>query len=845
MVETDEKERNRCFDADPEGNATKAALGTSKMKMLPSAQSRMTPCFKDDSSACGAATSASEDSTLSECFDSDNLLASSRFLDMSVCAGSSDVAAHCPHNRDPTRWKSGCTDIDHEPPLLTAFNVHGVGVEVADAMEVGFAALRAMKFSSGGSCDDRNLTGASGLKLEEKEDEILIRLDEVISNYISKSDSVLETDALEVLNDRSFDSRGNSRSGTFHEGIIDGSSDNVPTMPSRRHSNEFTLHLQLNSLNGEDNFEEESECSSSIPSLVDIESPDWKREQIDPNALIPSLATETQPTRSIIRRANHNGTGPIHLMSSGQQHQMVTPFSVSSPSRRKRSTSSKRWRKYRSSLSPNNLRKSRGEGRKLPIAFGEKESGVRRSSSKKNVMDSPAGCQQRLSLEPRRSLSERKCLQENLKIDIMESVGTERPTSATRQKKAGRQEKELEHYFSKSKSDQSVSSDAVTRRSLTRRDIRKCLSDRRLQQEQATTELETNSLSSPRKGRRQRSERSQGSLTTFRSTLDMGEERDTPMMSPKVCLDRTPKKRSLSFDAARLQPSTPNSKPTDTLPPRSSLAQQNRSSFGSLAHPRESHGKLRRSGGSLRNLTAGSGSSLRSSFHRRKKNVCKNLKEEKSCQAGGTSFEANGTLMNSQSCVSKDNQGGVAVLLPPPPPPMESPSTGKLTPKLKPPKKDSLPYSSPGSHHRRPVTPQRNLPLYPRKSLSLSHLDCVLSSVPGKPAGGDAAVASMAWEPASAATAPSSVTKSPGTTNSKRRAKKGERLKRFLHLQGRDKGAPLAEQESEEDDEEMRIVPLHYLDAKREITRNQHTKKTDREGSSSVSKPRSLRSVVS
>ncbi|KAG7337994.1 hypothetical protein IV203_020634 [Nitzschia inconspicua] len=763
---------------------------------------------------------------------------------MSVCSGSSDAAVQNPQNGGPTRLKSVCTDIDHEPPPLTAFIVDDIGVELEDAMQVGFAAVRSMKFSSGGSCDDRNLTGASGLKLEEKEDEILSRLDEVISNDISKSDSVLGTDALEVLNDRSFDSGGNSRSGTFHEGIIDGSSDNVPTVPSRRHSNEFTLHLQLNNLNGEDNFEEESECSSSIPSLVDIESPDWKRKQIDPNALIPSLAplsTETQPTRSIIRRANHNGTDPIDLMSSDQQHQVVTPFSVSSPSRRKRSTSSKRWRKYRSSLSPNNLRKSRGEGRKLPVAFGEKENGVRRSSSKKNVMDSPAVCQQRLSLGPRRSLSERKFLQESLKTDIMESVDMERPTSATRQKKAGRQEKELQHYFSKSKSDQTVSSDAVTRRSLTRRDIRKCLSDRRLQQEQATTELETNSLSSPRKGRRQKSERSQGSLTTFRSTLDMGEERDTPMMSPKVCLDRTPKKRSLSFDAARLQASTPNSKPTDTLTPRSSLAEQNRSSFRSLAHFRESRGNLRRSGGSLRNLTAaGSGTSLRSSFHRRKKDGCENVKEG-SYHAEEASFEA--------SYVSKDNQGGVAVLLPLPsplpplPPQMESPSTGKLTPKLKPPKKDSLPYSSPGSHHRRPVTPERNLPVYPRKSLSLSHLDCVLSPVPGKPAGGDAAVASMAWERTSAAVAPSSVTKSPGTT--KRRAKKGERLKRFLHLQGREKGAPLAEQESEEDDEEMRIVPLHYLDAKREITRNQHTKKTDREGSSSVSKPRSLRSVVS
>ena len=68
---------------------------------------------------------------------------------------------------------------------------------------------------------------------------------------------------------------------------------------------------------------------------------------------------------------------------------------------------------------------------------------------------------------------------------------------------------------------------------------------------------------------------------------------------------------------------------------------------------------------------------------------------------------------------------------------------------------------------------------------------------------GDAAVASMAWEPSSAP-----LTKSPG----KRRAKKGEKLKRLLHLKAK---APLAEQEVEEDNDIL--IPLHFLDAKRDV----------------------------
>ena len=66
---------------------------------------------------------------------------------------------------------------------------------------------------------------------------------------------------------------------------------------------------------------------------------------------------------------------------------------------------------------------------------------------------------------------------------------------------------------------------------------------------------------------------------------------------------------------------------------------------------------------------------------------------------------------------------------------------------------------------------------------------------------GDAAVASMTWEPSSAP-----VTKSP------RRAKKGEKLKRLLHLKAK---APLAEQEVEEESDIL--IPLHFLDAKKEI----------------------------
>jgi hypothetical protein len=53
---------------------------------------------------------------------------------------------------------------------------------------------------------------------------------------------------------------------------------------------------------------------------------------------------------------------------------------------------------------------------------------------------------------------------------------------------------------------------------------------------------------------------------------------------------------------------------------------------------------------------------------------------------------------------------------------------------------------------------------------------------------------------------------SPGT----RRANKGDKLKRLLNKKL--KNEPLSHQQSSDDDSEI-LMPLHFLDAKREVTR--------------------------
>jgi hypothetical protein len=57
---------------------------------------------------------------------------------------------------------------------------------------------------------------------------------------------------------------------------------------------------------------------------------------------------------------------------------------------------------------------------------------------------------------------------------------------------------------------------------------------------------------------------------------------------------------------------------------------------------------------------------------------------------------------------------------------------------------------------------------------------------------------------------------SPGT----RRAKKGDKLKGLLNKKL--KNEPLSHQQSSDDDSEI-LMPLHFLDAKREVTRKKAT----------------------
>jgi hypothetical protein len=105
-----------------------------------------------------------------------------------------------------------------------------------------------------------------------------------------------------------------------------------------------------------------------------------------------------------------------------------------------------------------------------------------------------------------------------------------------------------------------------------------------------------------------------------------------------------------------------------------------------------------------------------------------------------------------------------------------------------------------------------------RKSLSAGNLQDVLAapSSTGRRrtstgVHGDAARLDWQRHPSSANAAAAS----PGT----RKAKKGTKLKKLLKLQS--KSSPLADQQpnDDDDDDESILVPLHFLDAEREITR--------------------------
>lgn len=278
--------------------------------------------------------------------------------------------------------------------------------------------------------------------------------------------------------------------------------------------------------------------------------------------------------------------------------------------------------------------------------------------------------------------------------------------------------------------------------------------------------------------------------------------------------DRPPHERSLSMDTARTMKDSPRNASEDQIQStpkadRPTLTKSRCGSLRDLAGAKVSLRSLTPSGSSFRNLVS------TAIFRRNDKYMDFESKSSSIFdEPADKSLSVCHASFSSVDEISRCSTVHYISIPPPPPPPPSSPSPGNVTPKLRPSKKDSAPYSSPTLRRRQSKSiSSGDRPPRPIKSLSLSHIDSMVQSpIISRPAGGDAAVASMAWELCI------SGAKSPG----KRRATKGEKLRRMLVHQEATKKAPLAEQQSQSDDYDEILIPLHFLDAKREITRKQN-----------------------
>jgi hypothetical protein len=782
-------------------------------------------CLSDDDSTrllSSSASTASEASTLLECFDTDAMIASplthKQPIEKSEPEQRPKMRPSIDRRDSEKRWKTICTDEDEKNLKKATVETE---IAVDDAIQVGLAVLGALKTSHDG-CEGRAIDGTQRQKRAGKKDEILNHVHQLIAKGANHDEKVALNTLVKTL--------GSSMSG-WSLGSVDsattvprrgarstGPEDGLPTIPLRRQSNEC-MSIDADGMSKNFKDSEMADMDDSIPSLVDIESPDLKREKMKQNTSCSLIQL------SLDGLLIHS---PRKLSPSSKQgRDSGSPLGSSTLDGR---LSRANRPKVCTSASPGCLRPSDNEkDLSRSDLFGERPvgnpKGRHRSSSKPTRTRSLTNSKNHASREYNRSQSDRNLSRRSF------SAEKRRLSSEVCDRKNARGDTGPSLH----RSDCSISSDGCARRSITKKEIRKCLSETRLgvrkcsfPGESYEIGLDQHLVTSPRKGRRPRSERSLGSS----SKISMGSRRAsnanenqavaTHQKSASITTtskrrpDRPHGKRSLSLDAVQTRSVSKipeESKTQEVAKPRPSLVQSKHwGSLRNLSLSGESARKLDHSGGSLRNLAA-VGASL---FRRNERYM--DIDREGRTILDASTDERLANISHSKSTTPAMNRYSENLHLlppPPPPPPAESQIPGKLTPKLKPSKKDSLPYSSPGSHHRRSTKSLGKLSSHPRKSLSLSHIDTIQSPVPSKPAAGDAAVASMAWEPSSA----------PATKKTtKRRAKKGEQLKRLLHLQAWQRGAPLADQQSSEDEEI--IIPLHFLDAKREFTRKHAVKRT-------------------
>jgi hypothetical protein len=374
-------------------------------------------------------------------------------------------------------------------------------------------------------------------------------------------------------------------------------------------------------------------------------------------------------------------------------------------------------------------------------------------------------------------------------------------------------------------------------RSMTRRDFRKVHSERQLQADEwsisnqsSTTKLSQHLPSAERRCRRPSSECSLGG--SIRSTRSLIVDQEGSIMEKPVGdvsqidsihwrgrrPDRAPHQRSHSVDGASMRLSTSRPKPfrSTVSPDFLSISSNHSKSMKDFPKSSEHSPSLARNHmGSLRNLLPSVVSksprgSVTNLFRRKDRYVDVEGKESRSlAEVISTPRSESLALEPYNTSEALKNLPAVGPL--PLSKPIYAPPMPPLTPVLKPSRNDSIPYSSTGTRGSRrkksKSTSPEKFPRQPAKSLPISQIDYMSVSRHSQRLPGDAAVASMSWEPSS-----SPAIKSP----TKRRAKKGEKLKRLLHLTEKLK-SPLTEQQQLEEEDDDVFIPLHILDSKREI----------------------------